>query len=172
MHELKHQHFEEMAGANTSLQATNIMNTRKYEVKTPDVTIQVSPDRPDLVEKLVLAVTLSRNNEIVRSVITRWIDLTVREDWNALVHDMAENMYSDAYVRRYRPLMPLLALLQKPKPAEPVGQQGKQQICQKRQGKHQNMGPEQSFFHRHKERPPKINGFFLSIPQLGPKRIK
>lgn len=44
------QHFEEMAGANTSLQATNIMNTRKYEVKTPDVTIQVSPDRPDLVE--------------------------------------------------------------------------------------------------------------------------
>lgn len=72
-------------------------------------------DRPDLVEKLVLAVTLSRNNEIVRSVITRWIDLTVREDWNALVRDMAENMYSDAYVRRYRPLMPLLALLQKPK---------------------------------------------------------
>ena len=56
-------------------------------------------------------------------------------------------------------------LLQQPQPGQPVGQQGKQQICQKRQGKHQNMGPEQSFFHRHKERPPKINGFFLSIPQ-------
>lgn len=44
------QHFEETAGTNTAFLATNIMNTRKYEVKTPEVTIQVSPDRPDLVE--------------------------------------------------------------------------------------------------------------------------
>ena len=43
-------HFEETAGSNTAFLASNIMNTRKYEVKTPDVTIQVSPDRPDLVE--------------------------------------------------------------------------------------------------------------------------
>ena len=33
----------------------------------------------------------------------------------ALVADMAEKMYSDAYVKRYRPFMPLLTILQKPK---------------------------------------------------------
>ena len=32
------------------MMASNIMNTRKFEVKTPDITIQVSPDRADLVE--------------------------------------------------------------------------------------------------------------------------
>lgn len=44
------QHFENAAGSNTSLMASNIMNTRKFEIKTPDITIQVSPDRADLVE--------------------------------------------------------------------------------------------------------------------------
>lgn len=47
-------HFEDTAGANTSFMASNIMNTRKFEVKTPDITIQVSPDRPDLVETRVI----------------------------------------------------------------------------------------------------------------------
>jgi pimeloyl-ACP methyl ester carboxylesterase len=32
-----------------------------------------------------------------------------------LVADMAEKIYSDAYVKRYRPFMPLLTFLQKPK---------------------------------------------------------
>ena len=36
----------------------------------------------------------------------------------ALVADMAEKMYSDAYVKRYRPFMPLLTVLQKPKDVE------------------------------------------------------
>ena len=32
-----------------------------------------------------------------------------------LVADMAKKMYSDAYVKRYRPFIPLLTILQKPK---------------------------------------------------------
>ena len=32
-----------------------------------------------------------------------------------LVEDMAIRMYSDAYVKRYKPLMPLLTVMQKPK---------------------------------------------------------
>ncbi len=43
--------FESTAGAKTEFAATNIMNARKFEVRTPDVVIQVSPDRADLVEK-------------------------------------------------------------------------------------------------------------------------
>ena len=72
-------------------------------------------DRPDLVHKLVLAVTLSKNNDTVKKVINNWINMTEQGNMKELVADMAEKMYSDAYVKRYRPLMPLLTILQKPK---------------------------------------------------------
>ncbi len=72
-------------------------------------------DRPELVRKLVLAVTLSRNNPTVQAVLGNWIALTERADWKGLVADMAEKMYSPTYLRRYRPLLPLLTVLQKPK---------------------------------------------------------
>lgn len=72
-------------------------------------------DRPDLVKKLVLAVTLSRSNETVETVIHRWTALTRAGRWKALVTDMAESMYSNGYLKRYRPLLPLLTHLQKPK---------------------------------------------------------
>ena len=72
-------------------------------------------DRPDLVKKLVLAVTLSKNNDVVEQVINSWIDMANRGHMKALVADMAGKMYSEAYVKRYRPFMPLLTLLQKPK---------------------------------------------------------
>ena len=72
-------------------------------------------DRPDLVNKLVLVVTLSRNNEIVKGVIKHWITMTKQGDIKALVTDMAVKMYSEAYVKRYKLFMPLLTLMQKPK---------------------------------------------------------
>ena len=72
-------------------------------------------DRPDLVNKLVLAVTLSRNNDTVTEAVGSWIRMTEQGDFKSLVRDMAEKMYSESYVKRYRPFMPLLTLLQKPK---------------------------------------------------------
>ena len=72
-------------------------------------------DRPDLVHKLVLAVTLSRNNETVCAVVRNWIALTEQDDMKTLVADMAEKMYSEAYIKRYKPFMPLLTLLQTPR---------------------------------------------------------
>ena len=72
-------------------------------------------DRPDLVKKLVLAVTLSQNNDTVKQVVSNWIEMAERGAMKELVADMAEKIYSDAYVKRYRPFMPLLTFLQKPK---------------------------------------------------------
>ncbi len=72
-------------------------------------------DRPDLVRKMVLALTLSRNNAEVESVIRNWIEMTQRGDMKSLVADMADKMYSRVYMRRYKALMPLLTILQKPK---------------------------------------------------------
>ncbi len=75
-------------------------------------------DRPDLVHKLVLAVTLARNNDTVKSVVENWITLTEQGNMKALVTDMAVKMYSDAYVKRYQSFLPLLAILQRPKDTE------------------------------------------------------
>lgn len=42
--------FEETVGENETLMATNISSTRKFEVRTPDITVNVNPERTDLVE--------------------------------------------------------------------------------------------------------------------------
>ncbi len=46
--------FEREAGEKAELAASNIQSARKFEVKTPDVVISVSPDRSDLVERRVI----------------------------------------------------------------------------------------------------------------------
>ena len=71
-------------------------------------------DRPDLVNKLVLAVTLSKNNDTVKAVIKSWIEMTEQGDMKGLIADMATKMYSDTYVKKYKLFMPLLTILQKP----------------------------------------------------------
>lgn len=48
------EHFEQAAGENGRLLASNIAETRKFEVKTPDVVVKVNPDRTDLVETMVI----------------------------------------------------------------------------------------------------------------------
>ena len=42
--------YEEMTGENVSLLASNIANTKVFEIKTPDVVVKVNPERSDLVE--------------------------------------------------------------------------------------------------------------------------
>ena len=46
--------FEEAAGEQTSFVAANVANTRKFEIKTKDVIVQVNPARSDLVETTVI----------------------------------------------------------------------------------------------------------------------
>ncbi len=43
-------HYDETAGEATSLFVNNVVNTRTFEVKTPDVVIKVNPERTDLIE--------------------------------------------------------------------------------------------------------------------------
>ena len=46
--------FDEVAGENEQFLLSNIASTRKFEVKTPDVVIHVSPDRSDLIEERMI----------------------------------------------------------------------------------------------------------------------
>lgn len=48
------QQYESTAGEHTSLLASNIADTKKFEIKTPDITIQVKPECAALVETRVI----------------------------------------------------------------------------------------------------------------------
>jgi len=99
-----------------AMDALKITNADIFGVSQGGMIAQyLAIDRPDLVNKLVLAVTLSRNNDTVKKVIKSWIEMTEQGDMKALVSDMAKKMYSDTYIKRYRPFIPLLTILQKPK---------------------------------------------------------
>lgn len=68
----KLEHFEEAyvsaAGKDASLMAANIADTRKFEIKTPDVVIRVKPDRTDLVETRIIdgrpCLVIEMNNQV------------------------------------------------------------------------------------------------------------
>ena len=70
---------------------------------------------PDLVDKVVLGVTLSRNNPTVEAVVKNWISLSEKNDFEGIVADMMNIMYSESYVKKYRWLFPVLTKLSKPK---------------------------------------------------------
>ena len=69
---------------------------------------------PEIVEKLILAVTEPGVNETIRNVVTSWINMAKRDDHTALMVDTAQKMYSEKYFDRNRRLFPLVARLTKP----------------------------------------------------------
>ena len=65
-------------------------------------------DHPEAVSALVLAVTLCRNNPVAEDCIRRWSERARAGEMGALMRGVMESMYSEAYIRRYRFLFPLL----------------------------------------------------------------
>ena len=71
-------------------------------------------DYPDLVDKLVLTVTLAKQNQEVQAVIANMMALAEQGDYKGLMIDTAEKSYSDNYLKKYRLLYPLLGKIGKP----------------------------------------------------------
>lgn len=71
-------------------------------------------DHPELVEKLVLAVTAPNANEVVQGCVPGWMDMAERNDHKALMIDTAERSYSPARLQKYRKMYPLLGRVGKP----------------------------------------------------------
>lgn len=72
-------------------------------------------DHPHLVDKLVLAVTMSRLNDTAREVISNWIRLSVNDDYEGIAEDMLRVVYSESYVKRFGKYFPLISRFGKPK---------------------------------------------------------
>ena len=70
---------------------------------------------PELVRKLVLAVTMARPNETVERVIGNWLAMARRGDYKAIMLDTAKRSYSPQYLRRQLPFYTLLGSVGKPR---------------------------------------------------------
>jgi pimeloyl-ACP methyl ester carboxylesterase len=75
----------------------------------------IAIDYPLMVEKLVLAVTISRPNKIVQSVISNWIGMAEAKDYKGIIMDTTEKSYSEKSLKKYRPFYPILGRVGKPK---------------------------------------------------------
>ena len=75
----------------------------------------LAADYPDLVEKLVLAVTAPCANGQVQRFVSCRIEEAERGDHRAIMIGSAESAYSEKKLKSYRRLYPLLGLIGKPK---------------------------------------------------------
>ena len=66
-------------------------------------------DHPELVRRLVLGVTLCRNNPTVEGNIRRWLDLAQTKGIKAAALDSFRKTYSDRYLAKYEFFLPFLA---------------------------------------------------------------
>ena len=74
----------------------------------------LAADHPALVEKLVLAVTAPRVNDMIRDNLDRWIACAKQGDHRQLMIDTAERSYSPARLKKLRKLYPALGVVGKP----------------------------------------------------------
>ena len=64
---------------------------------------------PEIVSRLVLAVTLGRNTETSKSTMDKWIRLAERNALYPLAYDSLDRAYSERYVRRHKIWLKMLA---------------------------------------------------------------
>ena len=72
-------------------------------------------DHPDMVEKLVLTVTLARPNDAVREAVGVWTEMAQRGDYRGILLDTAERSTSEKRLRQARLEYALLGSVGRPK---------------------------------------------------------
>lgn len=70
---------------------------------------------PQMVEKLVLVVTCAESNAILLESVQEWISLAKQGAHSAFMVSNVRRMYSEAYYRKNRWMIPILSRLTKPK---------------------------------------------------------
>lgn len=79
---------------------------------------EIAINHPELVGKLVLAVTTSRVNSTIEEAINTWIGLIKKGDVDGFTKDYMYRGYSEKYIKKYRLFLPLTLKLQKMMPTE------------------------------------------------------
>lgn len=72
-------------------------------------------DFPEVVDKLVIAVSVSRQNETIKKAIGQWISYAKNDDYKTLFIDSLEKTYTEKKLKLYRPFYWILSRIGKPK---------------------------------------------------------
>ena len=72
-------------------------------------------DFPEFVERLVLAVTLARPNDVVKERCHAWIKFAEQKDYVAIMKDSAFYSYSDDYLRKNKMMLNVISKVGAPK---------------------------------------------------------
>lgn len=72
-------------------------------------------DYPEIVDKLIIAVSISKQNKTLQDVVNRWITMAENNDYKGLLIDSTEMTYSETKLKQYRLFYPILTKLGKPK---------------------------------------------------------
>ena len=72
-------------------------------------------DHPEKVGKLVLTVTSAQPNPILTESVAEWISLAQKDDHAAFMDSNVKRIYSEAYYRKNRWMIPVMGRLTKPK---------------------------------------------------------
>lgn len=65
-------------------------------------------DYPEMVRKLVLVVTLSKQNETLQNAVSTWITMAREENYKDIMIDTIEKSYSERTIEKYRAFYPVL----------------------------------------------------------------
>ena len=72
-------------------------------------------DHPEKLDKLILTVSAAKAAHTTQHILARWIALMEQGNYGEIMVDTAERSYSEAYLKKYRFLYPLLRRLGKPR---------------------------------------------------------
>lgn len=75
----------------------------------------IAIDYPEVINKLVLAVTVPCANETIKTVVSNWINMAAQDKYKEIQIDTAEKMYTENYLKKYRWMYPILGSIGKPK---------------------------------------------------------
>ncbi|MBR5559728.1 MAG: alpha/beta hydrolase [Oscillospiraceae bacterium] len=75
----------------------------------------LAADHPEKVEKLVLVVTAPKANSLMNESVEEWARLAERQDHTAFMDSNVRLIYSDAYYRKNKWLIPITGAFTKPK---------------------------------------------------------
>ena len=79
---------------------------------------QLAIHHPEVVEKLILTVTIARQNDTVKQMLGKWMEFAKQGKYKEIMIDTAEHSYTEAYLKKSRWMYPVLGSIGKPKSFE------------------------------------------------------
>jgi pimeloyl-ACP methyl ester carboxylesterase len=79
---------------------------------------QMAIEFPEVIEKLVIGVSVSRPNDTVKKVVRDWIELAKNGNHKELIEDTMQKTYTPERYKKFKVWMPLITMFGKPKSFE------------------------------------------------------